>query len=930
MLFTKKRWLWLAGFLFLVGACQMNPEIPKLGSAMQPIINGQKDLSHPAVGALVVQRQQSFCTGTLITSRLVLTAAHCVDAVNQYRSQGASVEFRIDTPSGSSFRSEYQAVQSTQNHPNWTGSSGSISNDVGVLILTNNVTSTAPMAINTDPMTNSFVGRDFFFLGYGLIQTQPSLVSAQQKYSANIPVSKVSTYTFENYKAGTSVCSGDSGGPAFYNVGGVLKVMGVNSYVQGNVLGGRQPACDGSSTSMRVDAFLSFLQPLMNQFGGSCQIDSDCGPCYSCNSGKCTRRYPNPVQNLCKPCNSPADCGGAQDICVRTATGNRCAQACDVQGCCPQGYVCGDIGGQKQCVPEAGQCAPVSCTAKTDCGPGEDCVSGTCKPEPVNVEAGACKPCTNGTCAAGQACSDLGIGGKRCLQACKDGNFCPANYACKDVSGGRYCVPNNDICPCASNADCESGEVCTNAICQKPGGGKFGDSCSAQKPCASGYQCTPTQSGDSICIQPCGPSAPGGNGSAPGNPGSYCNNSQCTLGGQCANVGAPQPVCFPQSCTSQSDCTNGGQCYQIQQGIQICLCNSNSQCKTGYCNTALFSQFFGQTIGACAQPPSGNPTGGCDAGTACKDAQNPAQSCGNNSQQCICYPQGSKGVGETCSQNELCKDGLICVGTGASNICLETCTPNTPGQCTTGGACNIPAQGGTYFCGCNAQSGCPAGQTCRPFVPGAGICSGGAAQNCGNGTCEGALGENCGTCAADCACSGGRQCINNTCQEPPKSCGDGTCGSGENCTNCPADCGCPAGQNCEAGVCKEPTPQSCGNGKCDTDQGENCGNCVADCGCPPDGTCEAGVCKPKPTEKTTTPDGGSADKGGSTDQGGQLACAPADQIVQCDDNGQNCQSVCPPANTGCSGCNMNPNQDGSPSLLFLLLFVGLLLRRRVR
>ncbi|MCK6509891.1 trypsin-like serine protease [Myxococcota bacterium] len=926
---AKNRVLWLIGLLFTISACQMNTETTELARTFQPIIGGKKDLSNPAVGALSVQRQQTFCTGTLITPRLVLTAAHCVDAVNQYRNQGATVEFRIDIPSGTSFRSEYQVVQSTQNHPNWSGTSGSVSNDIGVLILTKNVTATPPMAINTDPMNNTWVGRDLFFLGYGLIQTRPSIVSADQKYSTNIPISRVSTTTFENYKAGTSVCSGDSGGPAFYSVNGTLKVMGVNSYVQGSVIGGRQPACDGSSTSMRVDAYLSWLQPLINQYGGNCQIDSDCGPCYTCTSGKCNRRYPAIVQNLCKPCSKPDDCGGPQDICVRTPDGNRCAQACDIQGCCPEGYACGDFGGQKQCIPSSGQCAPAACTAKTECGPGEDCVGGFCKPEPVNVEAGACKPCNNGTCNAGQRCADLGVGGKRCLQACKDGNFCPGNYDCKDITGGRYCVPRNDLCPCTANTDCDAGEICQSASCQKPGGGKFGDACSAQKPCASGYQCTPTQGGGDVCIQPCGPSAPGGNGSAPGNPGSYCNNNQCILGAQCANVGAPQPVCFPQQCTSQADCTNGGQCTPIQQaGISVCLCNGNTQCKTGYCNTALFTQFFGQRVGACANPPTGNPNGGCDAGTTCKDSQNPTQNCASNSQACICFPQGTKDVGENCSQSELCKEGLVCVNTGANNVCLETCTPNSPGQCKSGGACNIPAQGGTYFCGCNAQAPCASGKTCRPFVPGAGICTpNGATQNCGNGTCEGALGENCSTCAQDCACTNGRQCINNLCQDPAPGCGDKVCGNGENCTNCPSDCACPSGKECQAGVCKEPTPQSCGNGKCDTAQGENCGNCAQDCGCPPDGVCQEGTCKARPSESTTPVDGGDVEKGGASDESTALPCAAADQIVQCDPNGQNCANICPPTKTGCSGCNAH-SEPATPSAFFVMLLVLLLLRRR--
>jgi MYXO-CTERM domain-containing protein len=114
---------------------------------------------------------------------------------------------------------------------------------------------------------------------------------------------------------------------------------------------------------------------------------------------------------------------------------------------------------------------------------------------------------------------------------------------------------------------------------------------------------------------------------------------------------------------------------------------------------------------------------------------------------------------------------------------------------------------------------------------------------------------------------------------------------------------------------------------CDTTQGENCGNCAQDCGCPPDGVCEAGTCKAKPSEPTTPADGGDADKGGSADQSTTLPCAPADQIIQCDPNGQNCANICPPANNGCSGCNAH-TEPAAPPAFFVMLLLLFLLRRR--
>ncbi|MCB9642493.1 MAG: matrixin family metalloprotease [Myxococcales bacterium] len=710
----------------------------------------------------------------------------------------------------------------------------------------------------------------------------------------------------------------------------------------------------------------------------NCTQQSDCSGCFTCNTGSrtCEPRQITPASNLCKPCSSPADCGGAQDVCIRTPEGNRCGQACDKDECCPSGYRCSDVGGgQKQCVHTSGSCPAVPCTSDANCGPGESCQGGTCKPKPVAADANACKFCNNGQCSGSNKCLDL-RGESRCLQPCAADLFCPTGYYCQSTGAGRVCAPDNLICPCGADADCPTGQVCRSSFCTKPGGGTFGDACGDQQPCATGFDCTPTQGG-SICIQFCGQSS----SSAPsGAPGSACTSSGgCSNGGQCFSLQGGSTICMPQSCTSNTSCTNGGQCYQTGN-TQIgnrCFCTQDSECKSGFtCNKSLITQIFGQSIGACA--PSSAPVS-CAAGTGCKDAQNPDNACTAQTQTCVCYPVGTKGPGEACSQNDLCKDGLQCVGVGTNSyICMEPCQSGQAGQCTYGGSCVIPTQGGTYFCGCSNAAPCPTGQRCNFAFGASGYCVSQDPNACGNGTCEGALGENCATCAADCTCGSGRQCINNICQDPPKTCGDGTCGSGENCTNCPADCKCPAGQNCEAGVCKAPV-QDCGNGTCQADKGENCATCPADCGCPNgqacqnnacvasqscgNGACDNGeTCGSCPNDckcpngqscisntcQTPAPTcgNGACDNGencgtcpndckcgtGESCQSNvckkTLPCPVEEQLEECDVEGKNCETVCVTPKTGC-GCQAQPNEPlNSPFTPLFFLALLLLIRRR--
>ncbi len=58
--------------------------------------------------------------------------------------------------------------------------------------------------------------------------------------------------------------------------------------------------------------------------------------------------------NLCRPCETVADCGLGGGACRKSAdgAGSFCATACAVAADCPKGFTCAD----KQCVPTAGEC----------------------------------------------------------------------------------------------------------------------------------------------------------------------------------------------------------------------------------------------------------------------------------------------------------------------------------------------------------------------------------------------------------------------------------------------------------------------------------------------------------------------------------------------------------------------------------------------
>ena len=677
-------------------------------------------------------------------------------------------------------------------------------------------------------------------------------------------------------------------------------------------------------------------------YPGRCSKDSDCGSCMYCPNGKCVLKPIQPIPQLCKPCTSSSQCGGSSDVCLRLpGQGNRCVQDCSKNGCCPKGYRCTDVGfGLKTCLPESGKCPDVRCSSDQQCGPGESCQYGVCKPKPVPLDPNSCKGCTSDSqCGGNNKCVQFADGKSRCVQPCVAGNFCPTGYTCKGAGSGRYCFPAQQFCPCRGSSDCLSGEVCRNGFC-RPSSCKYACPCSDKAPCDPPYRCFQTPQGG-ICLQPCGSSA-GGSFSA-GSPGSPCSSGQCRLGASCYRVQNGGTICL-RPCRSSSQCSYGGRCYSIGNGQSFCLCTSDSECLSGQkCNKSLL-----QRAGACANS-SGSST--CEPGYTCKDVGGTQ----------ICQPKPTRKAGEICSNTQPCLPGLICIVTSKNSsqgICLEDCTQSN--TCKYGGSCVIQATGNKKFCGCFYNSHCKSGETCKKAFGQAGYCvkGGGSNNSCGNGVCERSKGEDCGTCPRDCRCSSGRVCRNNRCVPVQNnSCGNGTCerDKGEDCGTCPRDCRCSSGRVCRNNRCVPVQNNSCGNGTCERDKGEDCGTCPSDCVCPTGKTCQNNRCVPGQSsscgnntcERDKGEDCGTCPSdcvcpAGKTCQNNrcialektnreQLPNCPPDQRVQkCDQSGANCRWVCPdegadPAGAGCSGCSVVSSDGLGEFPLWLFLLFGLLI-----
>jgi secreted trypsin-like serine protease len=182
----------------------------------------------------------SFCSGTIVGPRVIVTAAHCVQELINNSTKGGPLLpkpenfiVHFDTkinPNGHFIRAEKVIP-----HPDWSPAQTlspfplAKPNDIGVVILSEEIPDYMEAATIADPSVK-VNGKAAVLAGYGVTKdrntndtgTLRTLVST---YSAeNSGIARVSHGTW--FKG---ICAGDSGGPAYFEVNGELQLVGAAS-----------------------------------------------------------------------------------------------------------------------------------------------------------------------------------------------------------------------------------------------------------------------------------------------------------------------------------------------------------------------------------------------------------------------------------------------------------------------------------------------------------------------------------------------------------------------------------------------------------------------------------------------------------------------------------------------------------------------------
>lgn len=425
--------------LVMAGGCAGDRGEPDRSSAARPLIGGTLSIDDPAVVALQFpSSNQAFCTGTLISPSVILTAAHCVDMAGT--DPDVTAFFGNDIKSGGTRIGIGAKVQ----HLEWNGSVDD-GNDIALILLNFPQDPFLPVEMNDVAPLSDEIGTPYRQVGFGVYDRDTGDADGKKRQGTTSITGVDDPDVVLSGDDDLSVCFGDSGGPGFITVDEVEYVAGIHSYTTSK-------DCFPPNGDTRVDIYVDdFVRPWVEENDPTCGSDGmcapigciddpDCTPCGhdgTCASGCDLPDADCPTSGLGEICQADSQCESGLCVFWQADTHYKfCSIPCEDSSACPEGMSCENV-------------QPFGDVCYFD----ED---------PPGVLGDGCEQATD----CGSYICDDG----RCTYACdvSQNRLCPPDFECKAAASGEvyYCVATDEGggCGCAASGHDRSWPLLVAAV----------------------------------------------------------------------------------------------------------------------------------------------------------------------------------------------------------------------------------------------------------------------------------------------------------------------------------------------------------------------------------------------------------------------------------------------------------------------------------